>query len=561
MKDLKEMSNDELIRMVLSLQQDNEKKDAVIAEKDGVIAKKDKELAKKDEKIAKKNEKIAKLEALIRKKNERLNVLIAKYEAKVQTNKKMIYDTYAEKGESLPKISKAINEVEGIKAEENQKKETQSEEKQKKETQGKSNKRRLTLTELFLKDLQGLYKETLTIDYDFEKNNIDRNSVCRFGEDVTYKLNAQFINFTLIKIIRPKYRDKNYIYQGKYDDPFPKSPLTPSWAANILVMKYLMGIPLYRYSEHLNSLGIEISPADLSNYVERALGKLEPLYNELEKAIRHPGVPVIHGDETPLKVIDSEKTNCYMFVYTTSYWDNPVYIYKFSETRKIDNAVELLDKYDGYFICDGYTGYDKLPKTVHGKIKIQRCWVHLRRYFTDVLKPLNNDLAKKSPAYNVVQKIDKLFKIEADMHAMTFSADQILAKRNSPQYKELLDDIDKTILDINPGSNSLLKKAKNHYVNDKAEMYTFLESGYLDVCNNLAERTVKPFVMGRKNFLFCKTENGATITGKAYSVVQTARANGLVADKYLEYVLENISKCPLENLLPWSMKLPQSVRI
>lgn len=92
-------------------------------------------------------------------------------------------------------------------------------------------------------------------------------------------------------------------------------------------------------------------------------------------------------------------------------------------------------------------------------------------------------------------------------------------------------------------------------------LYTFLENGYLDISNNLAERTVKPFVIARKNFLFCKTKCGAEVTGKLFSIVQTARSNGLNVEKYINYVIENIDKKNINELLPYSDKLPNDVRI
>ena len=106
-----------------------------------------------------------------------------------------------------------------------------------------------------------------------------------------------------------------------------------------------------------------------------------------------------------------------------------------------------------------------------------------------------------------------------------------------------------------------MEKAINHYFNDKKELYTFKESGYVDISNNLAERTVKPFVIFRKSFMFCKTKEGAETTSKAFSIVQTARANGVIVELYLKYVLENIAKKPIEELLPWSDKLPSNIKI
>ena len=117
------------------------------------------------------------------------------------------------------------------------------------------------------------------------------------------------------------------------------------------------------------------------------------------------------------------------------------------------------------------------------------------------------------------------------------------------------------ICSINTSNNSLLEKAVNYYKNHKQDLYTYLDNGYLDISNNLAERVVKPFVIARKNFLFCKTADGATTTGKLFSIVQTAKANGLKSEEYLTYVINNINKVDIDDLLPFSNKIPKQLLI
>lgn len=240
-----------------------------------------------------------------------------------------------------------------------------------------------------------------------------------------------------------------------------------------------------------------------------------------------------------------------------------MYIYKFSESRKIDNTIELLNNFNGYYECDGYGGYDSLPDKVEGNIKIQRCWTHMRRYFNDCLKSIPEAKRKKSPAYNVVNKINEMFKYESMMRTKCFTKDEIEEFRNGDEYQKTIKELDEMILSIDYGSNSLLKKAVEHYKNDKDELYTFLEYGYIyiDISNNIAERTVKPFVIARKNFMFCKTSDGAEVTGKLFSIIQTARANGIKTELYMKYVIENIGKEDINNLLPWSEDIVKKFKI
>lgn len=510
--DLNSLSKEELLQLVEKLQNESKSKD----------------------------EKIAKLEAEKRKLNIKLDELIAKYEQKIEVNNKIIADRFLKKSEKLTDKDKVINEV---------------------ELNLETKKERKSPSKHFIEELKDLKTSTVIFDYDFEENNIDKSKVKLFGEDTTYKIEMNPVSFNIVEIKRPKYKDNNHIYQSISNDVFPNSPLTPSLAANIITMKFLLAVPLYRYAKYMNAFSLNASPQDLSNYVLRTAEILDPLYNELEKQLAQTPYGVIHGDETPLEVIDSEKDKCYMFVYTTSFWDNPIYIYKFSETRKIDNTIKLLNNFNGYYICDGYPGYDALPDKINGKVKIQRCWVHMRRYFYDCLKALGDYDKKSSPAYEIVEKIDEMFKFEAKMRQDSLSADEIKEKRNSPKFKKILKEIDEKISSVDFNHSTYLEKACSHYKNDKKELYTFLENGYVDISNNLVERSVRPFVIARGNFMFCKTSEGAKVTGKLFSIVQTARANGLKVEQYLKYVIENINQKPLESLLPWSDEISEDIKI
>lgn len=525
--ELKDMSKEELLKLVEELQNASKKKDEIIEQREATIAK---------------------LEAEKRELNLQLEALIAKYEARMQANRKLLADRFMPKSEKLdnktdddsPDEGNVINEVEQL---------------------AKETKPRKTPSERFIEELKSLQEKVIVYDYDFEANGINRENVKEFGVDESFKIEMKPVAFEVVKIERPKYKDKNHIYQSVSDDPFPHSVLTPSLAANIIEMKYILGIPLFRYAQYMNSHGIGVSPQDLSNYVMRTMKLLDPLYVELEKALVNTKFKVIHGDETPLKVLDSKKQKCYMFAYSTSFWDNAVYIYKFSETRKIDNTIELLKDFEGYYICDGYSAYDALPNKVNNKIKIQRCWSHQRRFHYDCIKSLSKINAPKSPAYGVVEAIDEMFKLERMMRENKYTKEQIEAFRNGEEYQKVIAEIDSKILSTDCGSNSYLTKAVKHYKNDKNELYTFLENGYIDISNNLCERIIRPFTVARKNFLFCKTEDGAEVTGKLFSIMQTARANGLISELYLQYVIENIKKVDINDLLPWSMKLPEELKI
>lgn len=169
-------------------------------------------------------------------------------------------------------------------------------------------------------------------------------------------------SFEVVKITKKKYKDKDKIYEALTDDPFPHSPLTPSLAANLIEMKFNLGVPFYRYSQYLINHGLNISDINIYHYAQRTMDLLDPLYQELLNSLINTKYKVTHSDETPLKVIGSEKEKCYMFVYTTSYWDSPIYIYEFNDSRNTDKFKELLKDYKGYVVCDGYAEYDSLKR-------------------------------------------------------------------------------------------------------------------------------------------------------------------------------------------------------
>ena len=506
-----------------------------LASKNKELARNKKELTRQEKLLSIKHAELEKLQVENRNLNLRIEELIAKYEDKLLASKKFQVEHFVPSSEKLTEEDLIINELEVI----------------------QEKKVRKAPTENFINDLKKLYEKEEIIDYDFK--GIDISNIKPFGIDESYKIEYKPAKFEVVKVVRKKYKDKDKIYQALSDDPFPHSPLTPSLAANLIEMKFNLGIPFHRYSNYLISHGLNISDVNIYNYAKRTLDLLEPLYSELLNNLLHNEFNVIHADETPLKVIGSKKDKCYMFVYTTSFWEKPIYIYDFNDSRSTKNLKELLSDYKGYLVCDGYTGYDCLTKQ---GITIQRCMVHARRYFNDVLKVLDNEKERtKSPAYKVLNLMSKLFKYEDNFKKNSLTASQIVKQRNSSAYQSVIKDLNNYIDSINIDNNELLSKAVNYYNNNKKELYTYLDYGYLDISNNLAERVVKPFVIARKSFLFCKTADGATTTGKLFSIVQTARANGLKSEEYLTYVISNINKKDINDLLPWSNKLPKELLI
>ena len=500
---------------------------------------KTKELNKAKEEINNKTKELEQAQLKIRALNEEVNRLVKEYEAKKEVANKLIVEKFMPSSEKLNK-NIIINELEKITSEPV---------------------RRNSPYKQIVNDLKKLQNiEEIVIDYDFKANGLDRNKVKPFGEDESYKLEVKPIEFKAFKVTRKKYKDKENIYEPLSDDIFPHSPLTASLASNIITMKYQLGIPFYRYANYLNTKGIAISDTDIGNWAAKAIDRLDPLYELLKKKLFNTSINVIHIDETPIKIIDEKKNKCYMFAYASTVWDSPILIYDFNSTRKCDRTAEFLKDYKGYIEVDVYSGYNMLKKQ---GIKVAKCMAHSRRMFNDVIKQLKTlEEIKTSPALEVIKIMAKLYKHEARFKKDNLTPSQIYKERNSDYYLKVIEELDLKINSIDISISNLMKKAVNYYKNQRNELFTYLESGYLPIDNNRIERdAIKVFVICRKNFLFCKNANGAQKTAKIFSIVQTARANGLKVEEYLKYLIENIDKVELEKLLPWHKDLPDELRI
>lgn len=496
-------------------------------------------LSAANKEIEDKTRELEEAQVKIRALSEEVNRLVKAYEAKNEVVHKTIAEKFAPSSEKLAK-DLIINEVEKIDSEP---------------------KRRNSPYRQIVSDLKKLQNiEEIVIDYNFDKNGVDKSKVKPFGEDESYKLEIEPVKVKAVKVTRMKYKDKDNIYEELSDDIFPHSPLTASLASNIIAMKYQLGIPFYRYAQYLTTKGVNISDTDIGNWAVKAIDRLEPLYDLLVEKLFNTAINVIHIDETPLKIIEEKKKKCYMFVYASTVWDVPIMIYDFNSTRKCDRTAQFLKGYTGYIETDGYSGYNMLRKQ---GVKISRCMCHVRRKFNDVIKQSSTiDEMKASPALEVIKIIAKLYKHEARFKKEQFTPSRIKEERNSPYYLEIIDELDAKVDSIDTSVSNLLRIAVNYYKNQRDELFTYLESGYLSIDNNRAERdAVKPFVIARKNFMFCKNANGAEKTAKIFSIVQTARANGVKVEEYLKYTIENIDKVPLEKLLPWHKDLPYELRI
>ncbi len=345
-----------------------------------------------------------------------------------------------------------------------------------------------------------------------------------------------------------------------------KSLVSPSLMAWIMNQKFCLALPLYRQEQELRRMGINLSRQTMSNWMISGARLLKPLYDALHKNLVSRNI--LHADETTLEVLnlsDSDKPlNAYMWVYRTSRNEkDPIILYDYQEGRSGDYAKNFLKGFSGYLHCDGWGGYDKVEH-----IKRVGCLVHLRRYFLNALeiqedkKDYSTDAGK---GFLLIEKIFKAEKIDPEkpVEKSKYSEEEIAEIRKNIQPKLLKEFFDFCEEYQGRGlPKSVTGAAVNYALNQKDTFMTFLENPKLELSNNAAERAVKPFVIGRKNWLFCNTAGGAKSSALIYSIIETATENRLKPFEYLEFLFENIRLGnDVAELVPWSEKVPEETHI
>lgn len=352
----------------------------------------------------------------------------------------------------------------------------------------------------------------------------------------------------------------------------PKTLLHKSMASNellahVITMKYQQALPLYRMESYFETLNVNLSRQTLSNWIINAAIELEDVYNYMKYELLRKDY--IHADETPVKVIDSKgaetKSKHYMWVYVSEDLDSVIIFYDYQKTRSSSCPVKFLQNFSGYLQTDGYSGYNKVQNS-----KRIYCLAHIRRKFFEIIENLNDKALKKSRAIIGFNYCEQIYNIEKDIREQYNYSDnyyddrhKIRLEKITPIFKDFQEYINTEIINALP--ESALGKALKYAQNSLPYVKTYLTNGMLEVDNNVAERAVKPFVIGRKNWLFSNTPKGARSSAIIYSIVETAKANGLVVERYLLYLfdrlseLENRNSEDLKKFMPWSPDLPDNL--
>ena len=315
--------------------------------------------------------------------------------------------------------------------------------------------------------------------------------------------------------------EANIVKAAKEPALLPGSFASAEAVAYLATQKFVMYSPLYRLQQEFERQGLKLSRQAMANWLLNTSEKwLRPVYDTLREQLCKE--PVLHADETTLQVLKepgrSSTSKSYMWLYRTSGCAKQgIVLYEYQPTRKAEHAERFLQGFSGWLHADGYQGYHRLP----GSIRVVGCWAHARRKFDEALQTLPKEMQKDSPAAIGECYCSRLFKLEQEKPVL----DALLSWANEMQAKT--------------APKSALGRVIHYLLEQWPYLTRYLEDGRLELSNNRAERSIKPFVMGRKNWLFANTPGGAQASTVIYSLIETAKENKLGPYKYLLWVLQS----------------------
>ena len=388
----------------------------------------------------------------------------------------------------------------------------------------------------------------------------------KLGEDVTEVLEKIPARLKVIRHVRPKLscRGCETIIQAPSPDlPVEKGRPGPRLLANVVVSKYLDGLPLYRQSGILAREGIEIERATLADWVGHVAWWVKPLAELIGAHVL--AAPVIHTDDTPIKVLapgtgKTRTARFWTYVADERPWQGaraPAAFYRYSPDRKGARPREHLASFSGVIQADAFSGYESMtragpPGSDPPSITHAACWAHARRHLFDEFERTKSPIAEEA-----LHRIAKLYKIEAEINGQ--SADRRRAVRKE-RAAPILADL-KTWLEgqcRRLSAKNELRKAMQYALNRYEALNCYVDDGRIGIDNNPAERSVRGIALTRKNFLFLGSDAGGERAAILYTILETAKLCGLDPEAYLASVIDRMAKGHvigrLSELLPWNSK-------
>ena len=457
-----------------------------------------------------------------------------------------------------------FNEVEDTATQEESEEEPVADEKPEKVSKKTKGKRELDLSKL----------DHVVVNHELTEEQLTE----KFGKDGWKQLPDQVYSKVAMHPARYEVIEHHVaVYAEKNGDKIVKAPrpaelidnsiASPSLVAGIMNGKYTNALPLYRIEQEMQRNGVNISRQTMSKWVITCSERyLSLVYDELHKLLL--ANTVIQADETPCKVLNDGREsvqNSYMWLYRTGKFQKkkPIILFDYQTTRATEHPIAFLKGFNGYLECDGYGAYHKIDKEIPG-IKVANCWAHARRQYANALKAAKASDRTDSFAGKALKMISDVFAAEAKL------ADIPSGKRLKERRKAVAGYVDAYFnwikehqMEVLPQSET--GKGVQYSLNQEKYMRVFLESGDVPIDNSASEVSIRPFTVGRKNWVMINTINGAKASAMIYSLVETAKANSLNPYEYLKHLLTVIPEHMddkntdfLKDLLPWSINLPNS---
>jgi transposase len=347
---------------------------------------------------------------------------------------------------------------------------------------------------------------------------------------------------------------------------YPGSLASPSSMAYVMSQKYVDSQPLYRQEQQFARLGLTLSRQTLAGWMLYGADQwLSLLVQRMQEHLLQQ--EVLHADETTLQVLrepgKAAQSESYLWLYRSGRMGPPIVLYDYRPTRGGEHPRNFLAGFSGYLHVDGYAGYHKVKG-----VTLVGCWAHARRKFDEALKVLPaSQNQMETAAHQGLAFCNQLFTIERDLkEASPEERHCARTERSRPVLEAYSAWLRQQRGKVLPKSK--LGEAITYSLNQWDKLTAFLADGRLEIDNNRSERSIKPFVIGRKNWLFANTPRGAKASATIYSVIETAKENGLNPFQYLKYLFEqlpqlDVPKDPqaLDELLPWSSKIPLTCRV
>jgi len=400
------------------------------------------------------------------------------------------------------------------------------------------------------KDLERIEK-TYDIDENQKTCPHDGNTLKHIGEEVTEQF---YLKPAVVKVIKHKqYKyacscGKHIITAKKPKDMIPKSIATPELLSYICVSKYADSLPLYRINNMFKRIEVNISRQVMANWMIKCANAIQPLVNLICDALYDQ--PCVHIDETPIQVLKEvgKKASSKSYMWVQRAGNNILFNYHNSRSSKV--VEQLLSNYQGALMTDGYPGYDAVA--IKYNITHLACWVHARRYFIKVI-----DSGKNPNAQRMIDLIGKLYAIEKQIKELHPDEKYKQRQENSlPVIEEIKNFLDKILHSTAPGG--AMGKALVYLQNQWPKLIRYIDEGNYPIDNNAAENAIRPFVVGRKNWLFANTPKGAHASANLYSIIETAKAHDLSPQDYLTHIFKELPLVKTiddyEKLLPWNYK-------